>query len=230
METDSLGADNPIYRLNHAVVLIALVWHLGMVRKGNTVAERVSEMVHAPVTGTSRLLAPPQRRTRNMAARRFAVINRVRITDPYVYTVRWNDDPGRIFITELHPRMFIPWPENMPCPVPSSHPTRYEWTLDTMHNEHSVTYPSSSEELVEQMAQTRGYLHHPADTSSSKTSDGASSITSIGSHEGAKRVSETTIDQGGKRGNKAVYLDDTAVHDDRFVARNWCRFVSAILA
>ena len=53
--------DNPIYRLSHAVVLIALVRHLGMVRKGNTVAERVSEMVHAPVPGTSRLLAPPQR-------------------------------------------------------------------------------------------------------------------------------------------------------------------------
>ena len=63
METDSLGAENPIYRLNHAVVLIALVRHLGMVRKGNTVAERVSEMAHAPVTGTSRLLALPQRET-----------------------------------------------------------------------------------------------------------------------------------------------------------------------
>ena len=61
MGTDSLGADNPIYHLSHAVVLIALVRHLGMVRKGNTVAEHVSGMVHAPVPGTSRLLAPPQR-------------------------------------------------------------------------------------------------------------------------------------------------------------------------
>ena len=169
-----------------------------------------------------------RRLNEKMAARRFAVINRVRYTGPYVYTVQWNDDPGRIFITELHPRMFIPWPENMPCPVPSFHPTRYEWTLDTTQNEHSVTDPSSAEELVEWMAQARGYLHHPADTSNSKTSDGASSITSTSPYEGGKRVSETTVDQGGKRGNKAVYLDDTAVHDDRFVARNWCRFVSIL--
>ena len=31
-------------------------------------------------------------------------------------------------------------------------------------------------------------------------------------------MSETTVDQGGKRGNRAVYLDNTAVHNDRFVA------------
>ena len=62
-KTDNRGAENPIYHLNHAVVLIALVRHLGMDRKGNTVVGRVSEMAHAPLTGTPHLLAPPQRET-----------------------------------------------------------------------------------------------------------------------------------------------------------------------
>ena len=71
--------------------------------------------------------------TRNLVPRRFVVIGRVRCHGPFVYTVRWDDDPGQTFITELHPRMFIPWPKNLPCPVPSSHPTVRDtsgrWTL-----------------------------------------------------------------------------------------------------
>merc|ERR1712086_1040030 len=99
--------------------------------------------------------------TRNLVRRRFVVIGRVRCHGPFVYTVRWDDDPGQTFITELHPRMFIPWPKNLPCPVPSSHPTRYEWTLDTIGVE-DVTVP---EELVELVARTHGYvivatIHH----------------------------------------------------------------------
>ena len=60
MGTDSLGADNPIYRLNRAVVLIVLVRPLGMARKGNTVAERASRVVLAPAPDTSRHLGPLQ--------------------------------------------------------------------------------------------------------------------------------------------------------------------------
>ena len=58
METDNRGAENPTYHLHHAVVLIALVRHLGMVRKGNTVAERVNEMEHVPLIDTSHRQAP----------------------------------------------------------------------------------------------------------------------------------------------------------------------------
>ena len=92
----------------------------------------------------------------NLEIRRFTVINRVLYKGPFVYSVRWDDDPGQIFVTELHPRMFIPWPKNMPCPVPSSHPTRYEWTLDATGLE-DVTAP---EELVELVARTHGYVYH----------------------------------------------------------------------
>ena len=136
--------------------------------------------------------------TRNLAARRFTVIDRVRYTGPYVYTVRWDDDPEQIFVTELHPRMFIPWPKNMPCPVPSSHPTRYEWTLDSTGLEDMTV----TEELVEWLAQTRGYVHHPSVTSNNETPDSTTSATST-SHgktidRGGKRASEAN-DQGGKR-------------------------------
>ena len=84
------------------------------------------------------------------------VISRVCYRGPFVYSIRWDDGPGQIFVTELHPRMFIPWPKNLPCPVPSSHPTRYEWTLDATGVE-DVTVP---EELVELVARTRGYVIH----------------------------------------------------------------------
>ena len=60
METDNRGAENPIYHLHHAVVMIALVRHLGMDRKGNTVVGRVSEMEHVLLTDTSHHRAPPQ--------------------------------------------------------------------------------------------------------------------------------------------------------------------------
>ena len=115
----------------------------------------------------------------NLAARRFAVVSRVRNSGPYVYMVQWDDDPGRDFFTELHPRMFIPWPENMPCPVPSSHPARYEWTLDATQNGLMVAPPGTTEGLVEWMAQTRGYLpgHHsaaaPGDAASGTPKDGS---------------------------------------------------------
>ena len=49
MEMDNLGVGSQIYLLHHAVVMIALVRHLGMDRKGNTVVGRVSEMAHAPL-------------------------------------------------------------------------------------------------------------------------------------------------------------------------------------
>ena len=87
----------------------------------------------------------------------------------------------------------------MPCPVPSSHPTRYEWTLDSTGLEDMTV----TEELVEWMAQTRGYLHHPSAASNSETSDGATSATSTNSHEVTKRVSET-VDHGGKRVSEAI--------------------------
>ena len=58
METDNRGAENPIYHLHHAVVMIALVRHLGMDKKDNTVVERVREMEHVPRTDTSHRRAP----------------------------------------------------------------------------------------------------------------------------------------------------------------------------
>ena len=102
--------------------------------------------------------------------------------------------------------MFIPWPKDMPCPVPSSHPARYEWTLDSTGLEDMTV----TEELVEWIAQSRGYLHHPSAASNSETSDGATSATSTKSHgktvdHGGKRVSEA-IDQGGKRVSKGIDL------------------------
>ena len=53
MEMDSRGAGNQIYLLHRAVVMIALVRHLGMDKKDNTVVERVREMEHVPRTDTS---------------------------------------------------------------------------------------------------------------------------------------------------------------------------------
>ena len=102
----------------------------------------------------------------NLVPRRFMVINRVCYRGPFVYSIRWDDDPGQIFVTELHPRMFIPWPKNLPCPVPSSHPTRYEWTLDTTGVE-DVTVP---EELVELVARTHGYVIHSSIAPNDETS------------------------------------------------------------
>ena len=139
----------------------------------------------------------------NLEARRFTVINRVCYNGPFVYSVRWDDDPGQIFVTELHPRMFIPWPKNMPCPVPSSHPTRYEWTLDATGLE-DMTVP---ETLVELLARTRGYVHHPSVTPNDETTDSATSTTST-SHgkaidRGGKRASEAN-DHGGKRVSKDI--------------------------
>ena len=63
-----------------------------------------------------------------------------------------------------------------------------------------------TEELVEWIAKSRGYLHHPSAASNSETSDGATSATSTNSHgkaidRGGKRVSEA-IDQGGKHVSK----------------------------
>ena len=63
METDNRGAGSPIYLLHHAAVLIALVRHLGMDRKGNTVVGRVSEMERVLLTDTSHHQAPPQQET-----------------------------------------------------------------------------------------------------------------------------------------------------------------------
>ena len=60
MGMDNLGAESQIYLLHHAAVMIALVQHLGMDRKGNTVVGRVSEMEHALLTDTSHHQAPPQ--------------------------------------------------------------------------------------------------------------------------------------------------------------------------
>ena len=48
MEMDNRGAGNQIYLLHRAVVMIALVWHLGMDKKDNTVVERVREIEHVP--------------------------------------------------------------------------------------------------------------------------------------------------------------------------------------
>ena len=67
-----------------------------------------------------------------------------------------------------------------------------------------------TEELVEWIAKSRGYLHHPSAASNSETSDGATSATSTKSHgktvdHGGKRVSEA-IDQGGKRVSKGIDL------------------------
>ena len=62
--------------------------------------------------------------------------------------------------------MFIPWPKNLPCPVPSSHPTRYEWTLDATGVE-DVTVP---EELVELVARTHGYVIHSSIAPNDETS------------------------------------------------------------
>ena len=47
-----------IYLLHHAAVMIALVQHLGMDKKDNTVVERVREMEHVPRTDTSRRREP----------------------------------------------------------------------------------------------------------------------------------------------------------------------------
>ena len=105
--------------------------------------------------------------TNNLVPRRFLVISRVCYRGPFVYSIRWDDDPEQIFVTELHPRMFIPWPKNLPCPVPSSHPTRYEWTLDATGVE-DVTVP---EELVELVARTNGYVIHHSTTSNDATSE-----------------------------------------------------------
>ena len=73
-----------------------------------------------------------------------------------------------------------------------------------------------TEELVEWIAQSRGYLHHPSATSNSETSDGATSATSTNYHEVTERVSKTidhgdkrvseAIDQGGKRVSKGIDL------------------------
>ena len=134
--------------------------------------------------------------TRNLVPRRFVVIGRVRCHGPFVYTVHWDDDPGQTFITELHPRMFIPWPKNLPCPVPSSHPTRYEWTLDATGVE-DVTCP---EELVELVARTNGYVIHHVTAPNDETSDDTRGTSSKGKavDRGGKRASETDYD-GGKR-------------------------------
>ena len=61
MEMDSRGAGNQIYLLHRAVVMIALVRHLGMDRKDNTVVERVREMEHVPLSDTSHQKARPWR-------------------------------------------------------------------------------------------------------------------------------------------------------------------------
>ena len=99
--------------------------------------------------------------------------------------------------------MFIPWPKNMPCPVPSSHPTRYEWTLDATGLE-DVTVP---EKLVELVARTHGYVHHSSITPSDETANSATSTTSTSRGKtidrGGKRASETN-DHGGKRVSKVV--------------------------
>ena len=58
MEMDNRGAGNQIYLLHRAVVMIALVRHLGMDKKDNTVVERVREMEHVPRTDTSHRQAP----------------------------------------------------------------------------------------------------------------------------------------------------------------------------
>ena len=88
----------------------------------------------------------------------------------------------------------------MPCPVPSTHPTRYEWTLDATGLE-DVTAP---EELVELVARTHGYVHHHSsiapneETASSATSTTSTSHGKIIDH-GGKRASETNDHGGGKR-------------------------------
>ena len=58
MEMDSLGAGNRICLLPRAVEMIAHVQRPGMDKRGNTVAERVNEMEHAPLIDTSHRQAP----------------------------------------------------------------------------------------------------------------------------------------------------------------------------
>ena len=58
MEMDSLGAGNQTYPLPRAVVVIAHVQRPGMDKKGSTVAERVNEVEHVPLIGTSHRQAP----------------------------------------------------------------------------------------------------------------------------------------------------------------------------
>ena len=143
--------------------------------------------------------------TTNLVPRWFTVIGRVRCRGPYVYSVHWDDDPGQIFITELHPRMFIPWPRNLPCPVPSSHATRYEWTLSKTGTE-DVTIP---EELVELVARTHGYVVHSSITPSDGTASSAASSTYTSNAQGkvvdrgGKRASETN-DHEGREGEKRI--------------------------
>ena len=63
MEMDNRGAGNQIYLLHRAVVMIALVRHLGMDKKDNTVVGRVREMEHVLRTDTSHRQVPLQRIT-----------------------------------------------------------------------------------------------------------------------------------------------------------------------
>ena len=93
--------------------------------------------------------------------------------------------------------------------LPSCPPTRYEWTLDATGLEDMTV----TEELVEWLAQTRGYVHHPSITPNNETPDSTTSATST-SHgktidRGGKRASETN-DHGGKRVSKDVATSSTA--------------------
>ena len=136
----------------------------------------------------------------NLVPRRFIIIGRVHNRGPFVYAIHWDDDPGQTFVTELHPRMFIPWPKNLPCPVPSPHPTRYEWTLDATGVE-DMTIP---EELVELWAKTHGHTIQSQPAPNDGTVGnvaGASASTSQGKivDRGGKRASETNDHEGEKR-------------------------------
>ena len=63
MEMGNRGAGSQIYLLHRAVGMIALVRHLGMDKKDNTVVGRVKEMEHVLQTDTSHLQVPLRRIT-----------------------------------------------------------------------------------------------------------------------------------------------------------------------